>query len=73
MLNKTPLLVTVLFAFATAISAQDAQRPSSPSPPAPGAAELNPETTTKVSVQQDVEYGVQGNEKLLLEDRKSVV
>jgi acetyl esterase/lipase len=67
MLNKTLLIASLIFASATRISAQDAQRPSPPSPPAPGAAELNPETATKVSVQQDVEYGVQGNEKLLLD------
>jgi acetyl esterase/lipase len=67
MLKKTLLTVAFLFTSTSAISAQDSQRPSSPSPPAPGAAELNPEAAMKVSVQQDVEYGVQGNEKLLLD------
>jgi acetyl esterase/lipase len=65
--NKSVLTAALLLASAIGISAQDTQHPSPPSPPAPGAAELNPETATKVSVQQDVEYGVQGHEKLLLD------
>ena len=64
MLNKTLIIAGLLFVSVGCLSAQDTQHPS---PPAPGAAELNPETAAKVSVQQDVVYGVLGDEKLLLD------
>ena len=58
---KYLLLTSLLFAFAISLVAQ--QNPHPPIPPAGSSTE----TTDAVSVQQDVPYGMQGSEKLLLD------
>ena len=58
---KYLVLTSLLFAFAISLVAQ--QNPHPPIPPAGSSTE----TTDAVSVQQDVPYGMQGSEKLLLD------
>src|ERR1700685_1116764 len=63
-LLKKGLLLSLLLGCAVYLAAQLSPRP--PALSTPRAAE-NPATSNEVSFQQDVEYGVQGGEKLLLD------
>jgi acetyl esterase/lipase len=64
LLKKCLLLASLFFGCAVYLSAQLNSR--QPALPTPRATE-NPVTPDQVSLQQDVEYGVQGGEKLLLD------
>jgi acetyl esterase/lipase len=64
MLKKRLLLAGLLLGFAIYLPAQ--LNSHTPTPPTPRAAE-NPLPSDQVSLHQDVEYGVQGGEKLLLD------
>jgi len=64
MIKQLLFLASLLLGFAIGIAAQQNPRPSGiPMPPAPA----SPETSDSVSLQKDVQYGVQGGEKLLLD------
>jgi acetyl esterase/lipase len=62
--RETLLLASLLLGCAVYLPAQ--MNPHGPALPAPGASE-NPLSSGDVSLQQDVAYGVQGGEKLLLD------
>jgi len=64
MRNKISVLTGLLVGFAICLAAQENPKPPVSLPP-PAAA--SPEPADSVSIQQDVEYGVQGGEKLLLD------